>query len=85
MSALSEKILAIATNFLGVGARKFLDRQARHLNLDNYEMIGEEHLEQFAWWVGVSSKFLLDPRRAAEFTLQIRRLAGTDRRGKLAN
>lgn len=71
MSVLTNKVLAIATDYLGIGASRFLDRQAAHLKLGSYEMLREEHMEQFAWWVGVSAKLVLDSKRAAEFHAKI--------------
>ncbi len=79
MNALSERILEIATDYLGVGAKRFLDRQAAHLKFSSFEMLDEEHLEKFVWWVDVSAKLLLDRQRAAEFA---RKMADVSSRAK---
>jgi hypothetical protein len=72
MSVISDRILVVAEEYLGPGAKRFMERQAGHIEGVTFENLQPENVEEFAEWVGVSSKLLLDEKRAEEFSQKIK-------------
>jgi hypothetical protein len=77
MNALAETILAEASKFLGPEAKRFLERQAGHLEgavtLDN---IGAKDMEKFIWWINVSGKLIMDKDKVRELCAKLNDIAG---------
>ncbi len=77
MSRLSEEIISLSARYLGPEAKRFLERQAIHIQggktLDKIE---ENDLGVFAWWVGVSAKLIMDKEKAKELSVKIASLRG---------
>jgi|GEM_PF-435786 len=72
MSILAEEITAVAARYLGPEARRFLERQALHLDGGvTLETMKDNDVGKFAWWVGVSAKLIMDKEKARELSLKI--------------
>ncbi len=75
MTDTAQKVLAIAAEYLGPGAEKFLDRQTKgHMDNQEFELIEPFHLEKLAFWVNVSAKLTMGKDKAAEFARKINEL-----------
>ncbi len=63
MSAVSDKVLSIATKFLGPASGVFLERQtAGHMNGLKFEDVHYEHLPELFKWVKLSSRHYIGDR-----------------------
>jgi len=72
MSVLSEKINAVAVNYLGPAAGVFMERQTRfHLNGLKFEDVEKQHLTDLAKWVQVSAALVIDKQKAKELSDKI--------------
>jgi hypothetical protein len=72
MTETAQRVLAIATEYLGPAALKFLERQTKgHMDEQTFEMIEHIHLEKLAFWIGVSAKLVIDKDKAVEFAKRI--------------
>ena len=72
MTDTAEKVLAIATEYLGPSAGKFLDRQTRgHMEDQPFELIEPFHTEKLAFWIIVSAKLLIGKEKAEEFSKRV--------------
>jgi hypothetical protein len=74
MSVISDRILKVAEEYLGSGAKRFMERQAGHIDGLKFEDLQPENVEEFAKWIGVSSKLLLDEKKAEEFSQKIKEI-----------
>lgn len=74
MTELAMDIIDVGVKYLGPEARRFLDRQAAHIDGLKFEDITEAELEKYAWWVGVSAKLIMDKDRALELSKTINML-----------
>jgi hypothetical protein len=72
MSDLSDKILALATLYLGPAAKVFLERQTRsHMNGLAYADLKKENLPEFSKWVFISASLLIEQDKARELSEKI--------------
>lgn len=75
MSLLSEEIVTVASRYLGPEARRFMERQALHLEGGvTFDAMGDNELDKFAWWVGISAKLIMDKEKAKELSFKIAEL-----------
>lgn len=74
-NALAKRVLLITSNYLGPEARRFLDRQIRHVDKDLLlEDIKQDHIEKLAWWVFVSGKLIMQDEKAKKMSDEVRSL-----------
>jgi len=72
MSDLSEKVVSIATDYMGPAAKFFLERQTKfHLGGIGIDQLEKKHMPEFVKWVGISSALLMDKGKAEEMTNKI--------------
>jgi hypothetical protein len=75
MSLYSEKVVQLATVYLGPAAKTFLERQTiSHLKGLVLENLQKEHLPELAKWVGISAGLIIDKAKAAELANKIKDL-----------
>ena len=75
MSALSEKVVLISTNYLGPATLKFLQRQtSAHMNGLNLNDLEKEDLVALSKWIQISAALLIDPAKAKELADKIAKL-----------
>jgi hypothetical protein len=72
MPKLSEDIINVASRYLGPEAKRFLERQATHLeNGVTLETLTPKDVEKLAWWTNVSAKLIMDKEHAKELSMKI--------------
>lgn len=72
MSSLSEKILEIATPYLGPAAKVFLDRQCKaHLGGLAFDNVDSRNLPELSKWVNISAGLIIDKAKAKELADKI--------------
>lgn len=72
---LAEQVVAIMANYLGPEARRFLERQVKHLASDvNMDNLNDEHMEKLCWWIFVSGKLIMKNEKAQEMADKVRGL-----------
>ncbi len=72
MTVTAEQVIQVASRYLGPEAKRFLERQAGHLeNGATLENLRPEDVEKLAWWVNVSAKLIMDKEKAKELSIKI--------------
>jgi hypothetical protein len=75
MSALSEKVVTLSTQYLGPAAKVFLERQTKaHMGGLAFDTLDRQHLPDLAKWVYTSGKLIIDPTKAKELSDKIVKL-----------
>lgn len=74
MSAISDKVLAIAKPYLGPATESFMARQCKgHLNIEMSDL-AQVHLKELAKWVKVGGALVMDATKAADLSQKIESL-----------
>ena len=69
MSMLSDKVAALAVNYFGPAARKFLERQtAAHMHGIAFDDLQKKDLAELAKWINVSGSLIIDKPKAKELS-----------------
>jgi hypothetical protein len=67
MTDISDKVLQIATGYLGPAAKVFLERQtSAHLGGLKFDTIERKNLPDLAKWVNISAGLIIDKAKAKE-------------------
>ena len=75
MSALTDKIVAESTNYLGPAAKKFLERQTTtHMGGLNFDDLQRSHLQDLASWIMTSGRLVIEEALAKELSAKILKL-----------
>lgn len=72
-TAVSKKVLHIASEYIGPSSYMFLQRQTyAHMCGLNFDDIESEHLPELSKWIRISASLILDKEKAEEFAERIR-------------
>jgi hypothetical protein len=72
MSDISEKVLALSTQYLGPAARIFLERQTKaHMNGLSLDAIEKKDLPELSRWVNISASLIIDKNKAKDLADKI--------------
>ncbi|XHH08017.1 MAG: hypothetical protein ACFCUE_10625 [Candidatus Bathyarchaeia archaeon] len=72
MTELSEKVLKLASSYIGPVAQRFLERQTTsHMNGLQFNTIEKRHLPELSKWVNISAGLLIDKAKAQELANKI--------------
>ena len=72
MTELAQKVLELATLYLGPASKVFLDRQTQyHMNGLMFDELERKHLPPLSHWVRISAGLLIDKTRAKELSEKI--------------
>ncbi|HEY3375183.1 MAG TPA: hypothetical protein VGK02_08995 [Candidatus Aquicultor sp.] len=75
MSDIGEKVVAVASRYMGPAARRFIERQtSSHMNGLAIDNITPAHLPELAKWVEISAGLVMDKAKAAELANKIKSL-----------
>ena len=75
MSIVSDSVAALAVNYFGPAARKFLERQTiTHLNGMVFDTLQKKDLPELANWINVSGSLIIDKNKARELADKVARL-----------
>jgi hypothetical protein len=75
MNELTEKILSVATAYLGPAAKIFVKLQVQsHMQNIDINDLKKEHLQELARWLKIASASIIDKGKAEELANKIARL-----------
>ena len=75
MEPLGDRVVAVSSRYLGPEAKRFLERQCKHLSGVSLDSLDPRALPDLAWWVGVSGKLVMSEDKATELKQKLIALA----------
>jgi hypothetical protein len=75
MNELTEKILSVATAYLGPAAKIFVKLQVQsHMHNVDLDTLKKENLQELAKWLRIASASIIDKNKADELASKISKL-----------
>jgi hypothetical protein len=75
MNELTEKVLSVATTYLGPAAKIFVKLQVQsHMHNIDLDTLKKENLQELAKWLKIASSSIIDKSKAEELASKIAKL-----------